>query len=342
MAHMDIFRANAAGAFHMMTLTTLLLDEPHVPMRLGELGIFDSAGMRTVTASVERNRNTLQLVQTTQRNTPPVMNTKDQRQLIQIPTARIAMGDDITADEVQGIRALGSESELRTLQEEVNQRNTRMSNSIEATIEYQRIGALKGLVLDADGSTLLDLYATFGVSAQTEVAFDLDNASPASGALRKVCSSVIRLIEDELGGLPYTDVHCMCSSGFFDAFTAHPEFRAQYEATPGALMLGTRTARRVAFFGGITFEEYRGTVGATKYVADDKAHIFPIGVPNLFVTRYAPAEWWDTVNTIGLPRYARLYADPNEPDSKVTARVQTQILNMCTRPRTLIPARRGS
>jgi len=338
LASMDVFRANQSGAFNMMTLTSVLLDQPHVPMRLGQLGLFESQGVRTLDISIERQQNTLQLVQTTERNTPGVQNTKDPRQLIHIPTARLAKEDSLTADEIQGVRALGSETELRTLQEEINQRNSRMSNSIEATIEYHRIGALKGQVLDADGSVLLDLYSTFGVTAQSEVDFDLDNATPASGVLRNTCNAVIRLIEDELGGLPYTDVHAMCSSQFFDAFTAHPEFRAQYEGTPNALMLGTRTARRVAYFGGITFEEYRGNVGGTKYVADNKAHIFPIGVPELFLTRYAPAEWWNTVNTIGLPRYARLYFDPMEPDSKVNARVQTQIVNLCTRPRVLIPA----
>ena len=338
---MDVFRANQAGAFHMMNLTATLLDQPHVPMRLGMLGLFNSGGVRTTSVSVERQRNTLVLVQSSPRNSPAAQNVKDQRELVPVPTTRIALEDPITADEVQGIRALGSESELRTLEQEVTQRNTRMSNSIEATVEYHRIGAMKGTILDADGSTLIDLFTTFGVAAQSEVDFDLDNATPAAGALRKKCSSVIRLIEDELGGLSYTSIHAMCSSQFFDDLTAHPEYREQYAATNQAERgLGERVARRMAIFGGIVFEEYRGTVGGTKYVLDDKAHIFPVGVQDLFIERYAPAEYWDTVNTIGLPRYARLMIDPADPHSKVTSRVQTQVLAMCTRPRVLIPAKR--
>lgn len=344
MAHMDVFKQNAAGAFHMMQLTSVLLDQPHVPRRLGELpGLFQAAGVRTTKVSIERQANTLVLIQSTLRHGPAIQNVKDDRTFLDVPTVRLAVEDHITADEVQNVRGLGSESELMVLTDEINRRNLRMSNSLEATIEYHRVGAIKGQVLDANGDVLLDLFTTFGVAQQSEVNFDLANASPASGALRKVCSSVIRTIEDELGGLPYSDIYAMCSSQFWDDLTAHPEYRANKIGFEDARELNERIARmggtrRVAF-GGIVFEEYRGSVGATKYVADHKAHIFPLGVPELFLTRYAPAEYWDTVNTMGLPRYARIFY-PEQDNSKVSLRVQTQLLNICTRPRVLIPARR--
>lgn len=338
---MDIFRANAAGAFSMMELTATLLDAAHVPMRIGQMGLFNSRGIRTLDVGIERQANTLVLVPTTPRGGAAYQNQRDDRSLIKVPTSRIAIEEGITADQVQSIRALGSETELRSVQEEVNQANARMSNSIEATIEFQRIGALKGLVLDADGSTLIDLYDTFGVVAQTEVAFDLANS--ANGALRTIVSGVIRTIEDELGNLAYTDIYAMCSSQFFDAFAANPEYRQYQLNNPLAAQLAERVARRrVIEFGGVTWEEYRGRVGSTKYVDDDKCHIFPLGVPDFLLTRYAPAEWWETVNTIGLPRYASLFPDRDSPNSKMVSRVQTQILNICTRPRALVKGKKGA
>lgn len=337
---MDVFSQNAAGAFSMMTLTALLTDQAHIPQRIGELGIFAPEGITTTKASIERQGNTLSLIPVTARNAPRTKNTKDSRDILDIPTARLAVDDDVWADEVQNVRALGSQNDLLMLQNEVNRRNLRMSNSIEATIERHRVSALKGQVLDADGSVLLDLFTTFNVSAQSEVDFDLDNASPASGALRKSCSAVIRLIEDALQNLPYSSVYCMCSSQFFDDLTAHPEFRAYHLNWQKAEELASRIARRRVEFGGITFEEYRGSVGGTAYVTDSKAHFFPIGVPDLYLTRYAPAEFAETVNTIGLPRYARIINDPRDLGAKVTAVVQCQVLNICTRPRVLIPAKR--
>lgn len=338
MPGMDVFDQRA---FSMVSLTAALLDLAHVPMRLAELGIFQAEGITTTEASVERQGNTLILVQTSPRGGAAVQNQKDARELIKIPTARIALEDAVMADEVQNVRAFGSDSQLQTLQSVVNRRNARMSNSIVATEEFQRIGALKGLVKDADGTTLLDLFAVFGVVAQTEVAMDINNV--AEGDLRpKINVNIIRPIEDEIGGLPYESIHVQCSSAFFDDLVKHVEVREALKGFPaGAQRLLERTARRSIDFAGVMWEEYRGAVGGTKYVDDDKAHAFPVGVPDLFLTRYAPAEFWDTVNTIGLPRYARQFTDPQNPDSKRVLRVQSQPFHICTRPRTLIPLRRG-
>lgn len=345
MPGLDVFSGNA---FSMQSLTARLLDRAHVPMRLGQLGIFQAEGIRTLDVSVEKQGNTLVLVQTTERGAPAKQNVKDGRTVVKLPTRRVALEDTINADEVQNVRAFGSESELDTLQAEVDRRNDRMDLSIVATEEFHRIGAMKGIILDADGSTLIDLFTTFGVTAQSEVDFDLDNATPASGALRKKCASVIRIIQDALGGLPFNGVHCMCSSQFWDDLIAHPEVRETVKNFPAALTLRESGVGRahgnqpiqVLNFGGITFEEYRGAIGSTKYVADDKAHLFPTGAPELFLSRYAPAEYWDTVNTIGLPRYARINPDGTDPDHKRTIRLQSQLLHFCTRPRTLVPAKR--
>lgn len=334
------FEIFESDAFTMQSMTGRLIDMPHIPLRITELNIFESEGVRTTKVSVEKQKNTLVLVQTTERGEPAVQNVKDGRDLIDIPTARVAMQDTVTADEIQNVRAFGSETELDTLVAEVDRRNLRMSRSIDATIEHQRINALKGKVLDADGTTLIDLFTTFNVTAQTELDFDLDNASPAGGILRKNCSKVIRLIEDELGGLPYSNIFAQCSSQFFDDLTAHGEYRANKLNFEDARDLSGRIARRRVEFGGITWEEYRGSVGGTKYVADDKAHVFPMGVPELYLTRFAPAEYFDTVNTLGLPRYARVNPEGTDGDNKRTLRVQTQTLNICTRPRVLIPLKR--
>lgn len=339
MPGIDIFNGNA---FSLQSLTARLNDMPHIPTRLGDLGIFQAEGIRTLDISIERKGNTLVLVKTTERGAPGQQNTRDARNIRKLSTHRVALEDTITADEVQNVRAFGSETELQTVEAEVDQRMGRMGRSIDATEEFHRIGAIKGQVLDADGSTLIDLFTEFGVVAQGELDFDLDNATPASGALRKKCSSVIRLIEDELGGLPYSGIHAMCSAEFFDDLIAHPEYRATYLNWPEAARLRERGARetRIVQFGGISFEEYRGKVGATDYVAANKAHIFPLGVPDLFVTRYAPAEYWDTVNTLGLPRYGVMNPDGTDPAHKRTIRVQSQMIHICTRPRALIPAKR--
>jgi Phage major capsid protein E len=55
-----------------------------------------------------------------------------------------------------------------------------------------RLAAIQGLLIDADGSTLFDWFAEFGITAATEIAFDLNHASPVDGALRIQCNKVVR------------------------------------------------------------------------------------------------------------------------------------------------------
>lgn len=340
MPGLDVFNGNA---FSMQSLVGRLQDLPYIPFRIGALGLFEPRSVPTVNVSVEKQGNTLALIMTTARGGPAIQNVKDPRDIRILPTRRIAVEDTIYADEVQGIRAFGSESELDTLQAEVDRRMLRMERNLGLTEEFHRVNAIKGILLDADGSTLTNLFTEFGVTQITEVDWDLDNASPASGALDTKCKAVIRLIEGELGGLPYSGIRTVCSSAFFDNLIAHPEFRASYLNWPDAAQLrslpGGRMVREVSF-GGITFEEYTGNVGGQVYVAADKAHTFPEGVPEMFLSIYAPAEYWDTVNTLGLPRYVRVNPDGNDPDYKRTVRMQSQMLHLNTRPRAVIAGRR--
>ena len=57
------------------------------------------------------------------------------------------------------------------------------------------------------------------------------------------------------------------------------------------------------------FEEYRGRVGTVDFTDASKAYFFPVGVPGLFRQYNAPADFVETANTIGLPRYAKQAVD---------------------------------
>jgi Phage major capsid protein E/DDE superfamily endonuclease len=83
-------------------------------------------------------------------------------------------------------------------------------------LEHVRVGAIKGQILDADGTQVIyDLFTEFGVTQHTEIDFDLDNASPAPGAVKKKCHDIRRKIEDELGVVPYDHIHAVCGPDFF-------------------------------------------------------------------------------------------------------------------------------
>ena len=59
----------------------------------------------------------------------------------------------------------------------------------------------------------------------------------------------------------------------------------------------------------------------------------PLGVPDLFITRFAPADYEETVNTMGLPRYMRQYMMPNGKGRHIE--VESNPISLCTRPTAL-------
>ncbi|KKL23581.1 hypothetical protein LCGC14_2423950, partial [marine sediment metagenome] len=101
-------------------------------------------------------------------------------------------------------------------------------DKVELTAETIRLGAVQGIVVDADGSTqLFDWPTLLGQSIPTELDFDLDAASPASGVLRKKCNQVKRKVLRGLKGLggPGVSIVGLCGDAFWDDFTAHGEVR---------------------------------------------------------------------------------------------------------------------
>jgi len=340
---LDIFKDDAFG---VVSLTDAINELSFVPGRCGELGLFNAEGVAATSVALEKKGDILVLVAPTPRGGPGITIGKEKRDLRSFIVPHFEINDAIYADEVQNVRSWGTGQQLETVMTKVAQRGATHSQSFAATEEYSRIGAVKGLVTYADGSTL-DLFTEFGVSQETEVAFDLSAASPANGVLRKKCAAVVRKMADNLGGEPFQYVHAFCGNDFFDDLLAHKEVTDSYKNTPmaevlrqGYVLPGGRKIYGVFEFGGIVWENYRGKVGATDFVHTDKCHMFPIGVPMLFRTYWAPADYIETVNTIG----QRLYQKQFEMRNGKGIHLDTQMnaLNICRRPKVLMKGKRGA
>lgn len=337
MPTLDIF---SNSAFSVISLTDSINKIPFIPGRIGQLGIFMESGITTTSVMIEEREGSLNLIETTSRGAPAVQNQLNKRKARSFVVPHIALEDTILADEIQNVRAFGSESQLESIEQVIEFRLAEMAQKHDATLEHMRIGAIKGQILDADGATVLyNLFDEFGVTQHTEIDFDLDNANPGESAVKKKCHDVRRKIEDELGAQPYTHIHALCGSSFFDDLTTHPEVKQAYEYYMNGLFLRQGQARGSFEYAGIVFEEYRGKVGTVDYTDANKAHFFPVGVPGLFRQYNAPADFVETANTIGLPRYAKQAVD-QEFGRWVKLHTQSNPLPICTRPRTLIKAKR--
>lgn len=325
--HFDIFNDDA---FSVSQLTRSIIDTPHVPGRIGELGWFSNEPISTTTVSIEGMGTTLSLVPSASRGAPGRVMTNDKRKLVSVRTVHLPQRTAILADEVQNLRAFGSETEVETAQNLMNKKLVKMRRDIDVTIEYQRIGAIKGQVLDADGTTvLLDMVDVFGVGPQTH---NMVLGTTTTKVIQKVIDAK-RKMEDALGGLMYRSIRVLCSKEFFDALVGHASVEKAYDRWMNGEFL--REDHRAGFyFAGVYWEEYKGTVSGQPFIPAGDALMVPEGVADLFVTHFAPADYLETVNTLGLPYYAK--QKRMDFDKGIEVESQSNPISLCTRPASIV------
>lgn len=339
MSALDVFKSNA---FSVISLTDAINKLPHIPGRAGQVINWNEQGVNTTGIMVEEYKGVLTLVDPTPRGGPGVAVQKEKRTARTLTIPHYEVDDAVYAEEVQNIRAFGSESQVEAIMTKIRMRQQQhVDQNLDPTLEYQRIGALKGIILNADGTTLYNLFTEFGVSAQSTVYMDLGRADP-KGDIRTKCTGIVRSIARSLGGVAFSGVHGFCGDAFWDELIASKETRETFQAQEAA-QLRSGAAFTMFNYGGIVWENYRGATGdvdaddsMTSFVDTDEAHCFPVGVPGLFRTVYAPADYMETVNTNGLPRYSRQYPMPN--GKGVSLESQMNALSYCVRPRVLITA----
>jgi len=328
----DVFRGDA---FSLVSLTDAILNAPFKPGRIGQLGLFRSGGIVNTTAVVELKDGRLELIPISPRGGPATTIGQQKRIARSFLVPHLEKESVIKADEVQGVRAFGSEDASATVQAIVNERLADLRAMHEVTLEHLRIGAIKGQILDADGSTVIyDLFTEFGVSQQVYSIALLDS----SADIRNEAVAIQRLVETELGNESVSGYRAFCGADFFDQLVAHAEVKRSFTVSEGQVL--RQDLRKGFDFGGITWEEYRGRVSGVDFVDSDEAYVVPEGT-GLFKTYFAPADFIETVNTVGLPIYAKLVED-KELNRSVKVHTQSNPLALCLRPRAVVKLTIGS
>jgi len=322
----DLFNSDF---FTTETLTAAINKAPYVPGQLAALKLFEEKGIATTRAAVELKNNVLTLVPNIQRGGPAPIFRPGGREGVSFDCAHLIQRSTLLADSIQDVREFGT-TELKTLAATLNTDHLMpMRSNLEATLEYHRIGAIKGLVIDASGGTLVDLFAEFGVTQQT---IDVDLDTSTTIVQTKILAAK-RLAEAALGAVKPSGWVALCSPVFFDALLGHPSVESFAAGWTAASMLRDDVRDSVSI-GGVTFSEYRGSYLGADFIAAGDAYLVPLGVPGLFITRFAPADYAEAVNTEGLPIYAKSHPLPFDRGAMLEA--QSNPVNLCTQPRSVI------
>lgn len=319
--------------FDMAAMTAAVNKLPNLYNRL--VPIFPESGITTTTLLVEQMNGTLSIVRSRPRGAPADKVEADKRALRSFVIPHLPVEDTLLPQDYQNIRAFGSDNALESQSDILGRKLQKMKNVIDQTREHLRMGALKGIILDADGSTLSNLYTEFSIVQKT-VDFALDDDETD---VRAKCSEVVDHIETNLKGESMTGIHVFVDKTFFDALVSHPNVEKAF----ASYQIGNQNLagdyRRRFEFGGLVFEVYSAVWtdkdGTSRLaIASGEGHAFPEGTGNTFEEVVAPGNMIEAVNTVGMPYYSSMYELPHGQGMSLWA--ESNPLPICKRPEVLV------
>lgn len=313
---MDFYR----DCFRADELIASIAKAPYVPGRLADPAIFTTRQLSgTMLAIEEQALNDAALITATPRGAASKAATLEKRKVHTFETAHYRKDGAVYADEVLNMRATGMSSAREAIMTRRDEVIARMRRDIDLTHEYLRI------------STVNAPSNVFGnAPAAAAIAFGASDTTIRSG----IFTSIIKVMETALKGIPYTGLLALCDDIFWAALIESKTIKETYLNQVQASALRGSTTEQV-IFGGVTWERYRG-VGTT-VIASGTAKVIPIGVPDLFIQAFAPADTLDSVGmgAMGVPYYVNAYPI-DEGNRGYAMEMQTNIAVVCTRPEAVL------
>lgn len=304
--------------------------------RLGQLGLFPVRGSVSHDVAIEERNGVLALLPTDRTGgyAEQTVTKMPKRRVRSFRVPKIVHDDMVSPEDVHGLRRFG-DNNVEVFADYLNEKLAVMRSKHDITLEWLRVGALRGVILDADGSVIYDLFDEFGVDKKTAV-MGLNVANT------KVLTKVLdlkRYVEQNMAGEVFNRIHVLASPEFFDAFTTHASVERAFEGYMAAQQR-LATDQRTSFeFGGITVEEYNGRAvdpsgTVRRFIEPGHAQAFPVGTVQTFRTYAAPADFNETVGRPGDLYYAK--TAPAKFDRGIDIHTQANPLPLCLRPGVLV------
>jgi hypothetical protein len=302
--------------------------------RINELGLFNSEPVASRVVIIDKVANELTVLPERPVGAPATVADNEETSSLLLEVPHIPHNDYLLPSDVQDRRRPGdtgpdtTERKRATKLEYIRRKHA-------LTLEFLRMGAIKGLIVGGTGNTIYNLYTEFGYT-QFSVNCQLGTAS--TNVKGKIFDALRHIDDNTFNGGTSAGYYCLCSASFFDALISHPTVAAAYQYYSSSQDYLRNDIRRNFNYNGVIFEEYRATVNiggvATKFIADDEAYIYPLGVSDMFVNYYAPANHFDYVNTPGLP----IYVWEHRPTTgrRIEFESESNPLPICRRPQAVV------
>lgn len=255
----------------------------------------------------------------------------------------------IRVDDVDTVlQVFNGQVNLASLDREIQRKLNKIRRNHSVTLEFIRLGMLRGLIKDGKGRVLYDLFNVFDITKKT-VDFTLGTDGTN---IREKCEEVNDHVMTNLKGETSSGVEALVSPTFFGKLIDHPNvekfwLQAQNSAEHRQLSRDRRGGNwgRVFEFGDILWREYKGslpvkaangTISQVANVEAQKAHAYPTGTQEMIRTFEAPVHHIDMVNQEPDTDTIYISTEPLKHGEGYEMKSQSNRLAVCKQPDCLV------
>ncbi len=285
--------------FGVVPMTEAINKLPATTTILRSLGLFAPLPITTTSVRIEERDGTLSLVPNVPRGSQGQSVAPKPRQVHSFEVTHLPKQDVVMADDVQNVRAFGTQNKAETVAELVNDKLQDQKGDLEYTREHLMLGAIKGRLLDADGSVIVDLYDRFKVKPTK---FDI-KLSDDKTLVGQDMDTIKRALRKHLKGESLNGYYVLCGQEFYSDLIHHASIRKLYEFYKTNTFVDKQTHESFSHQG-VTYVCYDHEFASGEKLADNEAKLVPKGTRKMFKEAFAPANMTKTVNTKGKPYYA--------------------------------------
>lgn len=313
---------NTPDLFTLASLTESINQIPALPTKIGNSKLFTPKPISTTQVMIDEKQGKLSLVANTSRRDAGAPAASATRKARSFTTTHLPQRGTLLAEDYQGVRGFGAESEADPIAKVLIDRLQELRNNVDATREYHKICAIRGQILDADGTVIENLYTGFGVSQET-VNLSLASNTAPNTKIREA----MRKSEKVLGAMLVNGFRAYCSPDFFDALVENAAVKAAYANWQAAQDRLAGDMRSGFTHAGVEWIEYAAQIGDKKFVPDGEAYLFPVA-QGIFIEALAPANYLETINTLGKEYYAKAQPLPFDKGYDLEAQSNPLALNL--------------
>lgn len=274
---------------------------------LRAMGLFSEEGVISTTVEIRIEDGILVVLASRERGAPGVPAARETGKTLFFQVPHFPHRDLIKPADIQNILIMaGRTKRPGTLEDELAKRLNNLRNNHAITLEYVRMGALKGEIKDGDGTTIYDLYDEFDI-VQKSVDFVLGTAgTDIMAKAEEVTDHIITNLKGEVAN----GIEVQVDGLFFNKLIQHPKVEKYWLQTNTAGTLANMERDRLGGNWGRVFEfanimwrenktMFPLKAGAEKALADSTGVAYPLGTLDTFKTWFAPADTMQTLNAPG-------------------------------------------